>query len=92
MVRHDELMDSILMEEEALVTFHRGRLEEDMEMLRQEMGILGVSVREGVRVQTNSVKFFFVFWDENLANVAETQILRKPNQGRWLKVFLRDLI
>lgn len=46
-VRHDELMDSILMEEEALVTFHRGRLEEDMEMLRQEMGILGVSVGEG---------------------------------------------
>lgn len=46
-VRHDELMDSILMEEEALVTFHRGRLEEDMEMLRQEMGILGVSGWEG---------------------------------------------
>ncbi|GIL77939.1 hypothetical protein Vretifemale_7403 [Volvox reticuliferus] len=38
--RHDELMDSILLEEENLVAFHRAKLEEDMETMRQEMALL----------------------------------------------------
>lgn len=38
--RHDELMDSILLEEENLVAFHRAKLEEDMEAMRQEMALL----------------------------------------------------
>ncbi|PNH08824.1 Kinesin-like protein KIF2A [Tetrabaena socialis] len=38
--RHDELMDSILLEEESLVAFHRAKLEEDMETMRQEMALL----------------------------------------------------
>ncbi|KXZ53036.1 hypothetical protein GPECTOR_8g401 [Gonium pectorale] len=38
--RHDELMDSILLEEENLVAFHRAKLEEDMETMRQEMSLL----------------------------------------------------
>lgn len=38
--RHDELMDSILVEEENLVAFHRAKLEEDMETMRQEMALL----------------------------------------------------
>lgn len=33
-------MDSILLEEENLVAFHRAKLEEDMEAMRQEMALL----------------------------------------------------
>ena len=33
--KHDELMNSIMLEEENLVAFHRAKLEEDMETMRQ---------------------------------------------------------
>eukprot|EP00201_Polytomella_parva_P011500 CAMPEP_0175068112 /NCGR_PEP_ID=MMETSP0052_2-20121109/17490_1 /TAXON_ID=51329 ORGANISM="Polytomella parva, Strain SAG 63-3" /NCGR_SAMPLE_ID=MMETSP0052_2 /ASSEMBLY_ACC=CAM_ASM_000194 /LENGTH=843 /DNA_ID=CAMNT_0016335103 /DNA_START=194 /DNA_END=2725 /DNA_ORIENTATION=- len=39
-LRHDQLMDSILLEEESLVSFHRSKLEEDMELMRREMTLL----------------------------------------------------
>ncbi|MEW5307527.1 MAG: hypothetical protein WDW36_009916 [Sanguina aurantia] len=71
-VRHDELMDSILMEEEALVTFHRGRLEEDMEMLRQEMGILGDVDQPGSQIDFY-VERMNALLSVKLANVKEMQ-------------------
>lgn len=43
--RHDELMGSILLEEEALISVHRARLEIDMELMREEMGLLQVRWR-----------------------------------------------
>ncbi len=58
--RAAELMDSILVEEENLVAFHRAKLEEDMETMRREMLLLqevdkpGSEVRRGRRQPAGS--------------------------------------
>lgn len=48
--KHDELMNSIMLEEENLVAFHRAKLEEDMETMRQEMALLQEVDRPGSEI------------------------------------------